>query len=61
MRTAEQVAEEMCFEMRRRFGFRTPEIVHGWLVQCIMEARHELAVDMMRADGPSHAADRMAD
>ena len=57
-RTPEQVADEMCSEMRCRFGFQTPEIVRSWLAQCIAEVRHELAVDMMRASGPPHAVER---
>ena len=54
MRTAEQIADEMASEWRRRFGHKMSEIERIWLARCIMEARHELAVDMAKADGPCH-------
>lgn len=54
MRTAEQIADEMAMEMRRRFGFKANELVRGWLARCIMDARHELAIDMGRETGPPH-------
>ena len=57
MRAAEQIAEEMASEMRRRFGIKATDIVKTWLARCIMEARHELAFDMHRVNGPPHSED----
>lgn len=48
MRTAEQIADEMAEEMRRRFGFKATGLVRLWLARCIMGARYEQAHEMAR-------------
>lgn len=53
MRSAEDTAQEMAEGLRRRFGhdMRHPAGV-AWLAACIMEARHEMAVELGLSDRP---------
>jgi hypothetical protein len=53
MRSAEAAAQEMAEGMRRRFGhdMRHPA-GRAWLASCIMEARHEMALELGLSDRP---------
>lgn len=53
MRGAEQFALEMTEELRRRFGhdMRHPA-GRAWIAACIMEARHEMALELGLSDRP---------
>lgn len=53
MRSAEATAQEMAEGMRRRFGhdMRHPAGV-AWLAACIMEVRHEMALDLGISNAP---------
>lgn len=61
MRTAEQIADAMAIEWRRRFGRHAlSELERLWLARCIMDARHELVIDKAAAEPSGQSPEGMA-